>query len=124
MLSIFFFMREVLGWVRLFAKIQSVFLRECGTGFKTMRIFMQTPGAHGGRPRFCLLTVQPDLLEGWTLLRENGYQGYAGQVKRVRFSSRELADAALAKMRDDFVRRGYQTMYTEGQAAPGSGVQA
>ena len=84
-----------------------------------MRIFLQTPGARGGRPRFCMLTVQPDLLEGWTLLRESGYQGYAGQVKRVRYASRESAEEAMAKMRDDFVRRGYQTVFTEGQSAAG-----
>jgi len=85
-----------------------------------MRIFLQTPGAAGGRPRFCMLSVQPDLLEGWTLLRETGYQGYGGQVKRVRFGTREVAEEALAKMRDNFVRRGYQTVFAEGQSAPGT----
>ena len=67
-----------------------------------------------------MLSVQPDLLEGWTLLRETGYQGYAGQVKRVRYGSREVAEEALAKMRDSFVRRGYQTVFAEGQSAPTS----
>ena len=83
-----------------------------------MRIYLQTPGAAGGRPRFCQLSLQPDLLDGWNLIRETGYQGYAGQVKRTRFESRDIAEQAMAKIRDGFVRRGYQTMFSEGQSAP------
>jgi len=83
-----------------------------------MRIYMQTPGAPGGRPRFCQLSLQADLLSGWNLVRETGYQGYAGQIQRTRFDSREVAEQAMAKIRDGFVRRGYQTMFTEGQSPP------
>ncbi len=83
-----------------------------------MRILLQTPPAPGGRPRFCLLSLQRDLLEGWTLIRETGYQGYAGQVKRSRFATNEVAVEAMSKARDDFVRRGYRTVFTEGQAHP------
>jgi len=86
-----------------------------------MRIYLQTPGAPGGRPRFCQLSLHADLLEGWNLVRETGYQGYAGQIQRTRFGSREVAEEAMAKMRDGFVRRGYQTMFTEGQSAPVAG---
>jgi predicted DNA-binding WGR domain protein len=82
-----------------------------------MRLYLQTPPT-GGRPRFCQLSVQPDLLEGWTLIRETGYQGYGGQVKRVRFGNRDSAVEAMTKARDDFVRRGYRTVYSEGLSAP------
>jgi len=41
-------------------------------------------------------------------------------VQRTRFTDHEVAveAMAMAKMRDGFVLRGYQTMFTEGQQAP------
>jgi predicted DNA-binding WGR domain protein len=83
-----------------------------------MRIYLQTPGGPSGRPRFCQLSLQPDLLSGWNLVRETGYQGYGGQIQRTRYDNHEVAIEAMAKMRDGFVRRGYQTMFIEGQSAP------
>lgn len=83
-----------------------------------MRILLQTPQGSGVRPRFCLLSVQKDLIEGWTLTRETGYQGYGGQLKRSCYSTLDGAVDAMVKVRDDYVRRGYRTVFSEGHAPP------
>jgi predicted DNA-binding WGR domain protein len=83
-----------------------------------MRIYLQTAPEGRHPPRFCLLTIQQDLLEGWTLVREMGYQGYAGQVKRWRFPTREEAERSLIESRDSQVKRGYRVVFSEGQPNP------
>jgi predicted DNA-binding WGR domain protein len=79
-----------------------------------MRIYMQTPPESGKATRFCQLTLQQDLLEGWTVVREMGYQGYSGQVKREHYASREAAEEALLAQRDAQLRRGYQVVFSQG----------
>ena len=46
-----------------------------------MRIYMQIPPSDAGPPKFYHLHLQEDLLEGWTLVREWGYQGAGGRLK-------------------------------------------
>jgi predicted DNA-binding WGR domain protein len=81
-----------------------------------MRIYMQIPPAGDKAPRYYHLHLQEDLLEGWTLIREWGYQGAAGRVKKEHFQERESAESALLKVRDEQIRRGYQVVFMQAQA--------
>ena len=47
-----------------------------------MRIYMQIPPEGDKAPRFYHLHLQEDLLEGWSLIREWGYQGARGRVDK------------------------------------------
>ena len=81
-----------------------------------MRIYMQIPPAGDKAPRYCHLHLQEDLLEGWTLIREWGYQGAAGRVKKEHFNDRESAESALLRVRDEQIERGYQVVFMQAQA--------
>ena len=59
-----------------------------------MRIYMQIPPDGDKAPRYYHLHLQEDLLEGWTLIREWGYQGASGRVKREHFADHEAAESA------------------------------
>lgn len=83
-----------------------------------MRIYMQTPASEGKSPRFYHLFLQKDLLTGWTLVKESGYQGSSGKITREHFPSREDAERALLKSRDAQLRRGYRIMFAQGQERP------
>jgi predicted DNA-binding WGR domain protein len=83
-----------------------------------MRIYMQIPAMDSKPPRFCSLTLQQDLLEGWTLIRETGYQGSAGRVRREHFPDRESAERALMSARDAQLLQGYQVVFAQGQGQP------
>jgi predicted DNA-binding WGR domain protein len=76
-----------------------------------MRIYMQSPPAGDKAPRFYHLHLQEDLLEGWTLIREWGYQGQRGRVSRELYPDRETAEAALLQVRDEQLRRGYRVVF-------------
>lgn len=80
-----------------------------------MRIYMQTPALDARAPRYYQLLLQPDMLGGWSLVREWGAQGEAGRVKREHFDSFEEAEAVLERARDEQVRRGYRIVFTQGQ---------
>jgi len=80
-----------------------------------MRIYMQIPPVGNTAPRFYHLHLQEDLLEGWTLVREWGYQGSSGRVRREHFANREQAEAALLRVRDDQLKRGYQVVFLQAQ---------
>ena len=82
-----------------------------------MRIYMQIPPQDNKAPRFYHLHLQEDLLEGWTLIREWGYQGAAGRVKKEHFDAQDDAEAALLQARDEQLKRGYQVVFM--QAEPG-----
>ena len=76
---------------------------------------MQIP-PQGDRPlRFYHLHLQEDLLEGWTLIREWGYQGARGRVQREHYADREEAEAALIRVRDEQLKRGYLVVFLEAQ---------
>lgn len=80
-----------------------------------MRIYMQIPAADGSAPRYYHLHLQEDLLEGWTLVREWGYQGAGGRLKKEHFTDRETAENAMLKVRDDQLKRGYRVVFIQGQ---------
>ncbi|CAK0760296.1 conserved hypothetical protein [Gammaproteobacteria bacterium] len=83
-----------------------------------MRIYLQTPPTSDRPPRFCSLSLQQDLLEGWTLIRETGYQGSSGQIKRENFTSHEAAEHALEVARDSQLKHGYRVMFATGRPPP------
>jgi predicted DNA-binding WGR domain protein len=78
-----------------------------------MRIYMQIPPEGNKAPRFYHLHLQEDLLEGWSLIREWGYQGARGRVVREHFPDREAAEAALTQARDEQLKRGYQVVFMQ-----------
>ncbi|HGX92669.1 MAG TPA: hypothetical protein ENK35_05070 [Candidatus Tenderia sp.] len=79
-----------------------------------MRIYMQTPPLHDKAPRFYHLFLQQDLLDGWSLVKEWGYQGAGGRLKREFYSEREVAEQALLEARDAQIKRGYKVVFVEG----------
>jgi predicted DNA-binding WGR domain protein len=78
-----------------------------------MRIYMQIPPQDDKAPRFYHLHLQEDLLEGWSLIREWGYQGARGRVVREHFPDRESAEAALVRARDEQLKRGYRVVFLQ-----------
>ena len=80
-----------------------------------MRIYMQIQPVGDKAPRYYHLHLQEDLLEGWTLIREWGYQGASGRVKREHFDDPAAAQAAMMKIRDEQIKRGYQVVFMQAQ---------
>ena len=80
-----------------------------------MHIYMQNIAADKKSPRFYHLMLQKDLLEGWTLIREWGFQGAPGRVKRDHHLSHEDALTALIGVRNAQLRRGFQVVFTQGE---------
>lgn len=78
-----------------------------------MRIYMQIPPEGDKAPRYYHLHMQEDLLEDWTLIREWGYQGASGRVKKEHFQDREAAEAALLRARNEQIKRGYQVVFMQ-----------
>jgi len=83
-----------------------------------MRIYMQTPVTDDHPPRFCHLFLQEDLLAGWTLVKEWGFQGASGRVVREHFATFEEVEAAMLKSRDNQLERGYRVMFQQWQEQP------
>jgi predicted DNA-binding WGR domain protein len=81
-----------------------------------MRIYMQIPPEGDKAPRYYHLHLQEDLIDGWTLIREWGYQGSAGRLRKEHYPDRETAEAALVKVRDEQISRGYRVVFM--QAVP------
>ncbi|MCB1761469.1 MAG: WGR domain-containing protein [Gammaproteobacteria bacterium] len=81
-----------------------------------MRIYMQTMYAPEQPLRFYHLHLQPDLLGGWTLVRESGLQGAKGKVTREFFAEREAAERKMMQRRDMQLNRGYRVVFREGSA--------
>ena len=79
-----------------------------------MRIYMQTQYAPEQPLRFYHLHLQPDLLGGWTLVRESGIQGTKGRVTREYFREREAAERKMMQRRDMQIHRGYRVVFREG----------
>jgi predicted DNA-binding WGR domain protein len=82
-----------------------------------MRIYMQTIQSQEHPLRFYQLHLQQDLLGSWVLVRESGFQGNRGQVKRSYFKQRSEAEQAMARLRDMQAKRGYQVVFMEGAAS-------
>jgi predicted DNA-binding WGR domain protein len=82
-----------------------------------MRVYMQMPALEDKPPRFYHFILQKELLEGWSLVKEWGFQGSSGRVKREHYGSRDAAEAALIAGRDAQVQRGYRVVFVQGQQA-------
>ncbi|MEO5962604.1 MAG: WGR domain-containing protein [Thermomonas sp.] len=83
-----------------------------------MRLLLQQrPDGHEA-PRFVQLQLQPDLLGGWTLLRETGLIGGRSSLRREQFADQASATTALESARDAQLRRGFQLMFVQGADAP------
>ena len=85
---------------------------------KHMRIYMQTLPQTGTSPRYYHLVLQEDLLEGWTLIKETGYQGSKGKLTKQHYPSQEEALGAMLQARDAQLKRGYQVVFVQGQNRP------
>jgi len=83
-----------------------------------MRIYLQTAPNIDGSPRYSHLFLQEDLIEGWTLVKENGIQGSSGKVTKMYFENHDQALAALIKARDSQIKRGYHVVFMRGEQAP------
>lgn len=79
-----------------------------------MRLYLQTPPASSDPPRYVQISLEQDLLGGWTLYRESGVQGGKATLRREQFLQREAAIAALEKARDAQLKRGFRVMFTQG----------
>ena len=80
-----------------------------------MRVYMQMPALGDKPPRFYQFFLQKDMLEGWSLVKEWGFQGGGGRVKREHYKSRDAAEAALIAGRDAQTQRGYRVVFVQGQ---------
>ena len=83
-----------------------------------MRLLLQQRPDGNEAPRFVQLQLQPDLLGGWTLLRESGQIGARSTLRREQFPDQASAMAALEAARDAQLRRGFQLMFAQGADAP------
>jgi predicted DNA-binding WGR domain protein len=78
-----------------------------------MRIYMQIPPGDAGAPKFYHLHLQEDLLDGWTLIREWGFQGAGGRMVRDHYPDRESAEAAMLNLRDVQLKKGYRVVFMQ-----------
>ena len=83
-----------------------------------MRLLLQQRPDGREPPRFVQLTLQTDLLGGWTLLRESGQIGGRSSLRREQFLDRPSAMSALERARDAQLKKGYQLMFAQGADAP------
>ena len=83
-----------------------------------MRLLLQQRPVGNEAPRFVQLQLQPDLLGGWTLLRETGQIGGRSTLRREQFPDQAQAMAALESARDAQLKRGFQLMFAQGADAP------
>lgn len=81
-----------------------------------MRLLLQQRPEGREAPRFVQLMLQPDLLGGWTLVRETGQIGGRSTVRREQFLDRDAAFQALEQARDTQLKRGFHLMFAEGAA--------
>lgn len=83
-----------------------------------MRIYLQTPPNAEGNPRYYHLLLQEDLIDGWTLVKENGIQGSSGKLTKIHYADHDQALTALIKARDSQIKRGYHVVFMRGEQAP------
>ena len=83
-----------------------------------MRLLLQQRPVAGEAAKYVQLTLQQDLLGGWTLLRESGQIGGKSQLRREQYLERDAALSAFEAARDAQVRKGFQVMFAQGADAP------
>ena len=83
-----------------------------------MRLYLQTMPGSATAPHYVQITLEQDLLGGWTLYRESGTQGGRATLKREQFLERDAAIAAFEKTRDAQLKRGFRVMFAQGQEGP------
>ena len=83
-----------------------------------MRLYLQTVPGTADAPRYAQITLEQDLLGGWTLYRETGTEGGRATLRREQFLERDEATAAFEKARDAQIKRGYRVMFAQGQEGP------
>lgn len=83
-----------------------------------MRLLLQQRPDGTDPPRFVQLMLQPDLLGGWTLIRESGQIGGRSTVRRQQYLDQAEAVAALEQARDQQLRRGFQLTFAQGADTP------
>jgi len=79
-----------------------------------MRIYLQVQSEPGQPVRYYQIQLQPDMLGGWGGIREWGFQGRSGTVRRSHYESYDEAMEALTKIRSQQLNRGYQVMFVQG----------
>ena len=83
-----------------------------------MRVLMQQPPQGQESPRYVSISLQQDLLGGWTLLRESGLIGGKSQLKREQYLETESAIEASEKARAAHTKKGFQVVFVQGAAEP------
>ena len=83
-----------------------------------MRLYLQTAPGSSDAPRYIQITLEQDLLGGWTLYHESGVQGGRATLKHEQFLERDAALAAFEKARDAQLKRGFRVMFAQGQDGP------
>ncbi len=82
-----------------------------------MRLLLQQRPDGREAPRFVQLQLQRDLLGGWELLRESGQIGGRSTLRRELYADQTSAQHALEAARDAQIKRGFQLMFAQGEAA-------
>ena len=83
-----------------------------------MRLLLQQRPDGREAPRFVQLMLEPDLLGGWTLVRESGQVGSRSTVRREQFLEQGQALAAFEHARDLQLKKGFLLMFAQGADAP------
>ena len=83
-----------------------------------MRLLLQQHPDGIEAPRFVQLMLQPDLLGGWTLVRETGLMGGRSQLRREQFMDQASAQTAFEHARDQQLKKGFRLMFAQGVEAP------
>ena len=83
-----------------------------------MRMLLQQRPDGREAPRFVQLMLEPDLLGGWTLVRESGQIGGRSSLRREQYLDQASALAAFEHARDLQLKRGFQLMFVQGAEAP------
>ncbi len=83
-----------------------------------MRLLLQQRPDGREAPRFVQLMLEPDLLGGWSLVRETGQIGGRSQLRREQYLDQISAQAAFeSHARDQQLRKGFQLMFAQGAEA-------
>ena len=83
-----------------------------------MRLLLQQHPDGREAPSFVQLMLEPDLLGGWTLVRETGQMGGRSTLRREQYLDQSSALAALEHARDAQLKKGFQLMFAQGAEAP------